>query len=313
MASRRANPLWIGAFTVGAVAIAVAAALILGSGRLLTETNRWVIFFDSSVRGLDPGAPVVFRGVVVGSVVDIHAYVDPVNMVFETPVHIELGGGAVRTPYDDEFEDEVETMNRWIREDGFRAQLKPQSLITGKLYVELGFHDTDEPPNLKGLDDDSPEIPAIPTQMEEIERSVRDAMNRIAELPVEDIANNLNRVLDRIAVRLDDPHLASAVQELDATLTSLRSLVDKVDASYDGIDADVHQTLGQLRDTLAEIDALVGETRGIVEPGSPLYYQLITTLTELGDAARALRVLSQSINEEPNQLLLGRPPSGDEP
>ena len=67
MASRKANPAVIGAFVLGAIALSVAAALLFGSGQFFKDTSRWVIYFDSSVTGLDVGAPVIFSGVQVGS------------------------------------------------------------------------------------------------------------------------------------------------------------------------------------------------------------------------------------------------------
>ena len=312
MASRRANPVWIGSFVLGAAAIAVAAALLLGSGRFFQKSTNWVIYFDSSVMGLEIGAPVVFRGVVVGSIVDIHAYVDPTAMVFETPVNIELGRSTVRSAHGNDFDDSEAVISSWVRKEGLRAQLKPQSLITGKLYVELGFH-PDSELNLKGLDPRLQEIPSVPTQMEQIEKSVRDAMDRISSLPVEEIADNLNDVLSRIAARLDDPHLTSAIENLDGTLAEARSLVTKIDGSYGQLDKDLLATLEQLRETLAEIDAVAGNAREMVAPGSPLQYQLLMTLEELGGAARSLRVLSESLAEDPNQLIFGRQPSGDKP
>ena len=56
--SSKANPTLIGAFVVGAVALAVAAVAILGGGRWLTPSNKFVMYFQGSVAGLQIGAPV---------------------------------------------------------------------------------------------------------------------------------------------------------------------------------------------------------------------------------------------------------------
>jgi paraquat-inducible protein B len=311
MASRRANPAIIGAFVLGAVAIAVAAALILGSGQLFKESTRWVIYFDSSVMGLDVGAPVIFRGVTVGSVVEIQAYMDPTKKTFETPVYIELVRGTVRSPVQPHSIDSVALLKRWVKDDGLRAQLKSQSLITGKLYVDLDFH-PDTPVAFVGLDPDVPEIPPIPTQMEEIERGLHRAMDRFSNLPLEEIADNLNGVLAGLKERIDDPKVASAIASLDSVLSELRTLLAKLDGSYGQLDADMRETLDQARNTLASIEKAAEEARGMVESGSPLQYQLITTLEEVTATVRSLRVLGESISADPNQLIFGRQ-SGEKP
>lgn len=312
MPSRRASPTLIGAFVLGAVAIAVAAALVLGSGRFFRESTRWVIYFDSSVEGLDVGAPVVFRGVTVGSVTDIFAYVDPTKKIFATPVYIELVGGSVRVPAGTEYDNSVSLLKSWIRDDGLRAQLKPQSLITGKLYVALLFR-PDTPLAFKGLDKQVPEIPAVPTQMEEIEETVNAALQRIANLPLEEIAHNLNEVLTRTDERLSDPHLKQAIENLDGALAKTRSVMGKLDSSYGEVEADLRATLAQMQKTLADLDGAVTDAQQMVEPGSPLQYQLLTTLEEVTRSARSLRVLTESISEDPNQLIFGRRRSGEKP
>jgi paraquat-inducible protein B len=71
--SHRANPTLIGAFVVGALALAVAGALILGGRHWFARPQPYVMFFDGSVAGLAVGSPVQYRGVPLGSVTDIRA------------------------------------------------------------------------------------------------------------------------------------------------------------------------------------------------------------------------------------------------
>jgi paraquat-inducible protein B len=66
--SKPANKTLIGAFVVGAVALAVAAIVLFGSGRFFKDMDQWVAIFPGSVKGLNVGSPVVFRGVQVGQV-----------------------------------------------------------------------------------------------------------------------------------------------------------------------------------------------------------------------------------------------------
>ena len=72
----------IGAFVVGAVALAVVSVLLFGGGKFFKEKLIYVMFFDSSVQGLNVGAPIIFRGVQVGQVSKIEALVDPKDFSF---------------------------------------------------------------------------------------------------------------------------------------------------------------------------------------------------------------------------------------
>ena len=72
--SKPANKKAIGAFVVIAIALAVAAIIVLGSGKFLVQRDRYVSYFQGSVKGLRVGAPVVFRGAQVGEVTDVTIY-----------------------------------------------------------------------------------------------------------------------------------------------------------------------------------------------------------------------------------------------
>ena len=69
--SKHANPTVIGAFVVGAVILAVTAILLLGSGDLFIQKPRFVLYFKGSVKGLNVGSPVNFRGVNIGTVTNV--------------------------------------------------------------------------------------------------------------------------------------------------------------------------------------------------------------------------------------------------
>ena len=68
---RKANPVMIGAFVVGAIALAVVGIVVFGSGRLFADTTPFVMYFSGSVDGLSVGSPVKFKGVEIGGVTSI--------------------------------------------------------------------------------------------------------------------------------------------------------------------------------------------------------------------------------------------------
>jgi paraquat-inducible protein B len=69
--SVRANATAVGAFVLGAIAIAIGVVVVFGSGAFFRDAKRYVIFFDGSLEGLSVGAPVKYRGVQIGTVATV--------------------------------------------------------------------------------------------------------------------------------------------------------------------------------------------------------------------------------------------------
>ncbi|WP_279086241.1 MlaD family protein, partial [Bilophila wadsworthia] len=138
--SKSANKTLIGAFVVGATALLLLAIAVFGSGKLFQTTSRYVLFFDGSISGLSVGSPVLFRGVPVGRVVEIRLTGDLDNLVFQTPVFIELNKkDEGRFSVSDGDISKKEYLDRLVSH-GLRATLATQSLLTGQLMIEMDFY-----------------------------------------------------------------------------------------------------------------------------------------------------------------------------
>src|SRR2546423_10138403 len=89
---KRPNPKVVGAFVLGAVALATAAVAVLGSGRLFRKTIPFILVFRGNVNGLRVGAPVKIKGVNIGSVTDIELQL---NLGMQS---VAYGTGGIRIP-----------------------------------------------------------------------------------------------------------------------------------------------------------------------------------------------------------------------
>jgi paraquat-inducible protein B len=135
---KRANPAVIGGFIVGAVVLAIAGVMTVGSGKLFTESIKCVMYFEGSIQGLYVGAAVNFRSVKVGSVMSIKMQLDRQNFDIRIPVIVEFpkGTGGAMEMLNADPRIPTDAMAALI-ERGLRAQLQTDSLVTGLLFIQL--------------------------------------------------------------------------------------------------------------------------------------------------------------------------------
>jgi len=180
----KANPTLIGAFLVGTVVLVIIVIVIFGSGRL-AETIEWKTYFRGSVSGLSIGAPVQIRGVPLGTVTEITGLLDASGDVY-VGVLLELRRNSLESASEMQIPLSQEDIEKLIVERGLRAQLATQSFVTGQLYVRLDYF-PDSPLEHTGFDKNYPEMPSIPTNMEQLESQIRDGLASLGDLPVEDV------------------------------------------------------------------------------------------------------------------------------
>src|SRR5258706_16332618 len=135
--SKKANPTSIGLFLAVGVALSIAGLLLFSSRSLFHPQQKSILYFNASLKGLNPGAPVKFRGVTIGSVVEILIRHNQASNDFSMPVVIAIDKKLAQTKSDEllRFGDQS-NVDRLIAE-GFRGRLESESLVTGVLYVGL--------------------------------------------------------------------------------------------------------------------------------------------------------------------------------
>lgn len=334
--SRASRPVLIGAFVLGAIVLIVAAVLATADGRLFARKDAVVMHFRGSIFGLQVGAPVVFRGVRLGSVTSIGLRYDAGQDRFSIPVVAELdpelidqvgAGGERRDGL------RLET----LVERGLRAQLQMQSLLTGQLYVDLDFRADKEASRL-GVRSGMIEIPTVTTAIQDIKNqvdgmdlrrmvddlsSIAASVRRTVDSPridatlaqVEQAATRLNRLAAQFDQR-GGPLLDEAGRTLKDTRRSMADMsaaaarVGAAASSADALlrpDAPLMRSLGRGADELARTAAALRETAEAAGPDSALQQSLEQTLDDLSRAARSLRALSDTLERQPRSLLTGRP------
>lgn len=191
--------------------------------RHYTHTVAWLLRFDQSVRGLNVGAPVEFRGIPIGQVTDVRLEFDREQKRFMIPVTIEIEPERLGTA-NASAEERREAVDRLVAA-GLRAQLKTGNLLTGQLLVALDLFQNAAPAQV-AWDQPIPEFPTIPTPIEEITSNLTQLAERLGKIPVEQIGADLNASLKALRVTLQKsegigPALTDTLQQTQRTLASV--------------------------------------------------------------------------------------------
>lgn len=331
--SKQANTKLIGAFVVGALFLVVIGILLFGSGRFFSHQKKFVLFFDDSVKGLNIGAPVDFRGVKVGTVTDMKIVLDEKDLSLRIPVIIEIHPERFSfawTPSDlKRMVEKTGTKNflEVLVKDGLRAQLAMQSFVTGQLGIHLDFF-PDKPVRLNGSEPDYTEIPTVESSMSEITKTLQN-------IPFEEIGEKVSKTMDGIEKLVNSPELADTIVSLNLSIKALNAFVLNLDSQVKPLSSNARLTMSEARKMFTnagqlarQLDARIPEvlstleatfkTAGVTMQGankaidgmtsdsSPVRVELIQALKELGSAARSLRVMTDYLESHPEAIVRGK-------
>jgi paraquat-inducible protein B len=326
---KRANPAIVGAFVVGAVVLAVVGVALFGSGRLFRTTYQYVLYFTGDVNGLKVGAPVKFKGVEIGAVKDVLLNVSEMQ-AFDRAAP-ELAGGKVRIPVIIEIDQDAltqkggkvkpdpQTMKRLV-DLGLRGQLAMESFVTGLLYVKLDMHPGSE---LRLVADASvryPEIPTLPTPLEEVQMKAAEFFAKLKEADIEGLIDHLSSTVEGIDRLVNSPKvnetidslpaiarkLDDAIARLSPTLDSIRDLSKSLDAKIDPLSSSLETTAKNAADALQTARGTLSNANTVLQPNSPVMFQLGRTLADLSEASQAVRRLAEELERNPSVLVRGK-------
>lgn len=258
------------------------------------EVRSGLLYFDESVRGLQVGAPLDFRGIVIGEVTAVKLEFDKKENAWRVPVevnlfpqrlrnHLRMHPGEHRPPAE-----ESDNLLISLQKAGLHAQLKTGNLLTGAMFIAL---DTGKPGLKvkhaqkfagKGHSQEDPlVIPTIPGSLEQLQASVLKIAGKVEQLPLAELGTDLRTTL----------------ASLNRSLQSADKLLKHVDAD---LTPEAKDTLRQVRHTMLGVD------KTLAEDGN-LQMDLRDTLRDLKRAAQAMQALTESLERHPQSLLRGKP------
>jgi paraquat-inducible protein B len=334
--ARRANAGLIGAFVIVAITLGVLLVVFLGSWSFFAQARHFVVVFKSSLYGLSVGAPVALRGVTIGQVKAI----SPVIIVSkEQPtgvdilVSIEIDRGQFRTSEGSPaaFQEMTDAeLAKVFDMEGVRAQLAMQSFVTGQLYVNLDFY-PGSPNNIVDIETPYPQIGTIQTGLEKLGATIE-------TLPLHQLAAKMVAVLKGLEKTINSPAVPKILKSLEQTSAKTEQITAKIDQSIGSLVEQLGDTaaattaaMNQARETIglrqgpaAELvirlnrlaetaeqlltaaKGAMAEAKSMLDDRSTTRQHLEQLLTELAQAARAIRSFANYLDRHPEALLRGR-------
>ena len=327
--SIRANPRAIGLFIIGGTVLGVFGIATLATASLFDDQTTFISYFEESVNGLAVGAPVKFQGVPVGRVTELLIQIDLNDKTFQVPVQYDVDltrlTSATGTFVDLE---DAAVLNQQIQ-DGLRAQLQMESIVTGQLYVELAYRTDPEVAQVVDRRRRFPEIPTSPsllaafgTQAGSLVGDVLQILFRVNEMLEEVNMVELNRSVVASARAIEDLASSPAIEEALAgvpemseqfagAMAEMQLLAENLGATIDPMQTQLAGTNDEVVLTLKSMQAVMAETQGLLSGDSGMGYQMEGAMASLTSAADALRALVLSLERNPDMLIRGREASED--
>jgi paraquat-inducible protein B len=236
------------------------------------------------VRGLTVGAPVEFRGIKVGEVVDV--VLSSADNV-EKSLHVYIAMEPQRfDPNESPTRDELDERMRNMVEQGLRGQMNTASLITGSKIIDLIYVDDASDAEFIKTENYA-EIPTVDEPIAQVTEKLDDVLTKVSAIPFDDIG-----------------------QDLSASMTSLKNILETFESEntagkMDDAIANMEHTLESANQALQQIDRTVESFDHLIAPDSEFKHELGDMLNSVGDAMDSIQKFVDELNRHPNSLILG--------
>ncbi|HVT73899.1 MAG TPA: MlaD family protein [Lacunisphaera sp.] len=325
----KVSPSAVGMFVMGAVVLGVVAYLSFGGTNVFSKPARFLMYFDESVSGLDPGAAVKLNGVRIGRVAAINIRYDAgtkqslVRTVCEVDRNIvtDSAGKLIDMTNAGEFQSLID--------HGLRARLNLTG-ITGLLFVELDFEDPRKyPADPRFMAEQYPTVPTIPSPISEVQQSIVEIVGnlkkvdfaglakdihgvlaatnqKINDLDVKALSERVGRAADAVNAFVSSPEAKQTFANLNGAITEVRAALAKVDQNTGPVTDQLKQTLADAQAALKSLDAAAVTTRSFVRDQGQVGDDVAVALRQVADAAASLERLADAIERNPSSILVGR-------
>lgn len=324
------SPAIVGAFVIGAFALGVIALLSFGGVTFFSKPQRFVVYFNESIHGLDLGSPVKLRGVRVGRVTDLNIRFDEKTNRSVVAVVCEFSKDMVTDTKGALVNLADRTELQTLVDRGLRAQLGVLGLATGLLFVELDFFDPKEyPADNRTTELKYVAVPAVKSAISEFQASASEILANIKRVDFAGLSRELAGLLGDVRKRLEgvdlkgvseqwkktgadvqalvaSPEVRRTLVNLDGAITDLRGVLAKIDGQVGPAGKELTETLAQAKIAVGSLNDASTAARKFLSTHTGLGDEVVGTLSQLNEAAAAVTRLADFLERNPNALLTGK-------
>jgi paraquat-inducible protein B len=308
--------------------------------RPIVVTYPYLVYFEDTVRGLSPGAPVEFRGIRVGTVDSIKvkrteedAMVIGALLAIE-PERLDIYGAQ---RLEDSEGAALERTKRLVQ-DGLRLQLKTGNIITGQLFVDLEFLPDAEPVEIvmeKGI----PVLPSVPSKINSLIAQLSKIVTKIESFPIDEIGQHAERTVAGIDTLVNGGELQQAIASISAAALAAEGLVGAVDQNeiktaiqnlnntlattsqltnlikeragpllddVDTVARNANALIKDARDAAAQAEKTLASIEDVTSEDGKIGTELLGSLQQLRAAARSIRIFAEYLERNPQALVRGK-------
>jgi len=327
------SPSAVGMFVIGAMLLAIVSYLSFGGSNVFSKPSRFLMYFNESVSGLDPGAAVKLNGVRIGRVAAISVRYDAISKQALVRTVCEID----RNILTDNTGIQIDMTNvgefQTLIDRGLRARLNLTG-ITGLLFVELDFEDPRQhPADPRFMAEQYPTVPTIPSPISEVQQSIVEIVadlkkvdftglskqlktllattnQKMSDFDVKGLGDKVGGAAAAVTAFVNSPEARQTFVNLNATLTDLRVLLARVDGNVGPLSDDLKQTLADAQTALKSLESAAATTQRFVASQGTLGDEVTTSLRQLADTAAALERLSDALTRNPSSLIVGKKKPG---
>jgi len=248
-----------------------------------TAVLRYVVLLEDSVRGLNKGSPVEYKGVRVGTVEEVPYRGQVGNssslLDLKIPVLIRFEPERISDGVSDA------QLLRWqvelsqMFQMGLRASLRAGNLLTGALFVDLNFY-PDETYQVASLDTEYPVFPSVTNSFTQLDQKLTALLDSLNSIKLDEFIDTATETLVYSERTLEA--IANASEQLNSLLA----------------EQDVRELPGALVRALDELE----RTFAGYSVDAPAYNELTLSIERLNSILRDLEPVGETLRDTPSAL-----------